>query len=202
VYASPGDLRDSVAARAPRPDDPEVTEMKYAMLKSALMLAFTAAPLLAPAQSMPLENAAGPADVSALGLLPSQRIEGLWDEQVEQVDCHSGAPLHPIGRGTNLFLRGGALVATNNAPPTVMGMTLGQWRHAGGNRFRARMRLNLFQPPLETFTGFRVMTRDIALSNHGNSFTGTVSVQDYFPEGSPQGAPFCARESGMRIASP
>ena len=178
--------------------------MKYVMMKSALMLAFTAAPLLAPAQSMPFAQSFGTEDIPAVGLLPSQRIEGLWDEQVEQVDCHSGAPLHPIGRGTNLFMRGGALVATNSAPPTVMGITLGQWRYAGhkGTRFHVRMRLNLFQPPLETFIGFREITREITLSNHGDSLTGAVSAQDYFPEGSPSGNPICASETGTRIASP
>jgi hypothetical protein len=163
------------------------------------------APALALAQSMPAAGFAGPGDSSpAAPRLSSQRIEGLWDEQVTQVDCRSGAPLHPIGRGTNLFIRGGALIATNNAPPTVMGITLGEWRRVGGHgdRFRVRMRLNLFQPPLETFVGFREMTREITLSKHGNSLSGVVAVQDYFPEGSPNGNPFCASETGTRIVSP
>lgn len=177
--------------------------MKSVVMKSALLLAFSTAPMLALSQSTPAASLGQAASNSLLSLALSQRIEGLWDEQVEQVDCHSGAPLQAIGRGTNLFMRGGGLVATNNAPPTVMGITLGQWWAAGGNgnRFHARMRLNLFQPPLETFAGFREMKRDITLSNHGNSLAGTVSVQDYFPEGSPKGAPFCARESGVRIAA-
>lgn len=178
--------------------------MKHTMMKSALMLAFTTAPLLASAQSVPFGKSFGTEDIPAVALPPSQRIEGLWDEQVEQIDCHSGAPLHPIGRGTNLFMRGGALVATNSAPPTVMGPTLGQWRYVGhnGNRFRVRMRLNLFQPPLETFVGFREITREITLSNHGNSLTGEVYAQDYFPEGSLNGNPICASETGTRVASP
>jgi hypothetical protein len=182
----------------------EVADMKSVMMKSALMLAFSAAPLLAPAQSMPSGRLAGASEVLPDSLVPSQRIEGLWDEQVEQVDCRTGAPLRTIGRGTNLFIRGGALVATNNAPPTVMGATLGQWRYVGGdgNKFRARMRLNLFQPPLESFTGVREIKRDITLSDHGNKLAGVVSAQDYFPEGAPNGAPICARESGTRVASP
>lgn len=177
--------------------------MKSVAMKSALLLAFSTVPLLVLPQSAPAASPARAANNSLVTLAPSQRIEGLWDEQVEQVDCHSGAPLQAIGRGTNLFMHGGGLVATNNAPPTVMGVTLGQWRASGGNgnRFHARMRLNLFQPPLETFVGFREMKRDITLSNHDNSLAGTVSVQDYFPEGSPKGAPFCARESGVRIAA-
>ena len=178
--------------------------MKSVWLTSALLLALANTPWLAQAQSVRTEGLVDASGVSAAFLFPSQRIAGLWDEQVEQVDCHSGAPLHPIGRGTNLFILGGALIATSNAPPTVMGVTLGQWRYVGGNgnRFRAKMRLNLFQPPLETFTGFREVQREITLSNHGNSLTGVVSVQDYFPEGVPMAAPFCAVETGTRIASP
>ncbi|MHB1056344.1 MAG: hypothetical protein ACYC0F_00495 [Rhodanobacter sp.] len=178
--------------------------MKSVMMKSVLMLALSAVPLLAPAQSMPSGRPAEAVDASLASLTPSQRIEGLWDEQVEQVDCRTGMPLQTIGRGTNLFIRGGAMVATNNAPPTVMGVTLGQWRYAGGNggKFHARMRLNLFQPPTETFAGVREIKRDITLSDHGNKLTGVVSAQDYFPEGSPNGKPICARESGTRVASP
>lgn len=178
--------------------------MKSVMTKSALMLVFSVTPMMAPAQSLPSGRLAEDSDVSLASLAPSQRIEGLWDEQVEQVDCHTGMPLRTIGRGTNLFIHGGALVATNNAPPTVMGITLGQWRYVGGNgsRFHARMRLNLFQPPVETFTGVREIRRDITLSAHGHKLTGVVSAQDYFPEGSPNGSPICARERGTRIASP
>ena len=172
------------------------------MMMTSLVLACSIAPTLAFAQSRPAPGPSGNEGVLVTAQSASQRIEGLWDEQVTQVDCKSGAPLHPIGRGTNLFIRGGALVATNNAPPTVMGITFGEWRHAGGNRFRVRMRLNLFQPPLETFVGVREITREITLSDHGNSLSGAVSVQDYFPEGAPNGSPFCASETGTRIASP
>jgi hypothetical protein len=178
--------------------------MKSVFVKSALLIVCSAAPLLALAQIPPSARASEASGLSLTSLIPSQRIEGLWDEQVEQVDCRSGAPLQSIGRGTNLFMRGGALVATNNAPPTVMGVTLGQWWYQGGNgnKFHAQMRLNLFQPPLETFAGFREIKRDITLSNHSNTLAGVVSVQDYFPEGSPKGAPFCARETGVRITTP
>lgn len=135
-------------------------------------------------------------------LFPWQQIEGLWDEQVVQVDCNTGAPLHPIGRGTNLFAAGGSLIATNNAPPTVMGIALGQWSYGGAHKFHAKMRLNLFQPPLEAFLGVREIVRDITLSNHGNSLTGVVRTQDYFPDGTLNGALICATETGTRVAYP
>ena len=186
--------------------------MKFSMIKLTLMLAFSPMPLLAQSQPSQLSSAQArtmfsdrqPSDdgVAAASQIPSRRIEGLWDEQVVQVDCRSGAPLHPIGRGTNLFIPGGALVATNNAPPTAMGVTLGQWWYGRDNKFHARMRLNLFQPPLETFLGIREMERDISLSDHSNTLTGGVLVQDYFADGSPNGNPFCARETGSRVAAP
>ena len=178
--------------------------MKFLMVKSALIFACASVPLLASSQSISTDRVPEVEDISLASMVPSHRIEGLWDEQVKLVDCRSGAPLQAIGRGANLFIRGGALVATNNAPPTVMGVSLGQWKYVGGNgnKFRARMRLNLFQPPLETLVGVREIRREITLSNHGNTLAGVVSVQDYFPEGSPKGNPFCASESGTRVASP
>ena len=52
-----------------------------------------------------------------------------------------------VTRGTNLFIRGGALVATNNAPPASMGPALGEWWHEShGIYFGAKMRLNRFNP--------------------------------------------------------
>ena len=178
--------------------------MKLAMMKTALMLAFATAPLLIPVQPAQAGGPAAPMDAASYSLAPAQRIEGLWDEQVEQVDCRTAMPLQPIGRGTNLFIPGGALVATNNAPPTVMGIALGQWRHVGGRsaRFHVRMRLNLFQPPLGTLVGVREIERDITVSAHGNSLAGTVLTQDYLPDGSRNGNPICARETGTRVPSP
>lgn len=185
--------------------------MKHSMIQltAALVLALT--PWMAQAQSNVIPSRTGPsmidrqmseANVNAYSLFPWRQIEGLWDEQVVQVDCSSGATLHPIGRGTNLFMPGGALIATNNAPPTVMGVTLGQWWYGRDRKFHAKMRLNLFQPPSETFLGIREMEREIALSNHGNNLTGVVLVQDYLPDGTPRGAPFCATETGTRVAVP
>ncbi len=178
--------------------------MKQTLTILATMLAFATAPAPGLAQTPPVGSAMTDAATAAAAFAPSRRIEGLWDEQVMQVDCHTRAPLHPIGRGTNLFTRDGALIATNNAPPTVMGITLGQWRYLGGRDrvFHVSMRLNLFQPPLETYIGYRDIQREITLSNHGDSLSGTVRAQDYFPEGVPSGSPVCATEIGTRIATP
>lgn len=185
--------------------------MKSSMIQLTAALVLALMPWMAQAQSHSVPSRVGPsmtdrqmseANAGAYSLVPWRQIEGLWDEQVVQVDCHSGATLHPIGRGTNLFMAGGSLIATNNAPPTVMGATLGQWWYGRDRKFHAKMRLNLFQPPSETFLGIREMEREITLSNHGNSLAGTVLVQDYLPDGSPNGAPFCASETGTRVLVP
>ena len=186
--------------------------MKHPMIQLITILMLSAMPWLVHAQSALRSTASAmstardrqPLDQSLVrtSLLPWRQIEGLWDEQVEQVDCTPGAPMHPIGRGTNLFTEGGSLIATNNAPPMVMGPTLGQWWYGRDYKFHVKMRLNLFQPPLGTFLGVREMKRDITLSNRGNNLTGVVSVQDYFPDGTPNGAPFCATETGTRVAIP
>jgi hypothetical protein len=186
--------------------------MKHSMIQLTTLLALAALPWLVHAQSagrpatmaMSTARERQPLDqsITRASILPWRQIEGLWDEQVEQVDCTSGAPLHPIGRGTNLFIQGGSLIATNNAPPTVMGPTLGQWWYGRDYKFHVKMRLNLFQPPLETFLGVREIERDITLSNHGTNLAGVVFTQDYAPDGTPNGAPICATETGIRVAIP
>lgn len=129
-----------------------------------------------------------------------RRIEGLWDETVTIKDCSSGAALM-VSRGTNLFIRGGALVATNNAPPTVMGPAFGEWWHESrGYYFGAKMRLNRFNPD-GSFAGIREIEREITLDNHADELTGTVSTHDYDPAGTLL-AVICATESGTRVPSP
>lgn len=186
--------------------------MKHSMICLTTILALSTMPWLLHAQSvarpakpaMSTNSERQPLDQNLVhaSILPWRQIEGLWDEQVEQVDCATRALLHPIGHGTNLFIEGGSLIATNNAPPTVMGVALGQWWYGRDYKFHAKMRLNLFQPPLETFLGIREIERDITLSNRGNNLTGVVFVQDYLPDGSPNGAPFCSTETGTRVAIP
>ena len=129
-----------------------------------------------------------------------RRIEGLWDEQVTIKDCGTGATLM-VTRGTNLFIRGGALVATNNAPPATMGPAFGEWWHEShGIYFGAKMRLNRFNPD-GSFAGIREIEREITLDNHADSLTGTVNTQDYDPAGNLIHT-ICAVETGNRVPSP
>lgn len=185
--------------------------MQRSMIQLTAVLALAMMSWVALAQTNPAtstlttsasDSRSAEANVNAFSLFPWRQIEGLWDEQVVQVDCFTGKTLHPIGRGTNLFMPGGSLVATNNAPPTVMGVTLGQWWYGRDRKFHVKMRLNLFQPSSGAFVGVREMERDITLSNHGNSLAGVVFVQDYLPDGTLSGAPFCAAETGTRVAVP
>ena len=170
------------------------------ILSTTLMTTLLAC--IAPAQAAPQRtdalSASGTPGVDHLDR--ARGIEGLWDEQVTIKDCNSGATLL-VSRGTNLFLRGGGLVATNTAPPTTMGPTLGQWWHEShGDNFGAKMRLNRFNAD-GSFAGIREIEREITLDNDANELTGSVHAIDYDPAGNPIHA-LCASEAGTRVTSP
>lgn len=165
-----------------------------------LGLLLCATPLLAHAQSEGDSTFSVPGTPVGDRSHRERRIEGLWDEQVTIKDCGTGATLM-VTRGTNLFSRGGALVATNNAPPVAMGPALGEWWHEShGIYFGAKMRLNRFNPD-GSFAGIREIEREITLDNHADSLTGTINAQDYDPAGNLIHA-ICAVESGNRVPSP
>lgn len=172
------------------------------MSTAALTALLACAALPAPAHGSPPPSDANPAASAAADALAAgaRRIEGMWDEQVTIMDCSSGAILM-VSRGTNLFIRGGALVATNTAPPTTMGPAFGQWwSESGANAFGAKMRLNRFNPD-GSFAGIREIVRDIQLAPDADSLTGTVSATDYDPAGNPLQV-LCSSEAGTRVPSP
>ena len=171
-------------------------------LTTTLLALLTCAAMPTPshAQISPPNALNAPDPSSANHFAPDRRIEGLWDEQVTIKNCDTGATLM-VSRGTNLFIRGGALVATNTAPPMAMGPTLGQWWHEShGHYFGAKMRLNRFNPN-GSFAGIREIEREITLYNDANELSGTVNAQDFDPTGNLL-ATICASETGTRVPSP
>jgi len=174
--------------------------MKFQTPNLLALLICAATPLVAQAQSEAGDAFAPSSAPIADRSHRERRIEGLWDEQVTIKDCGTGATLM-VTRGTNLFSRGGALVATNNAPPASMGPALGEWWHEShGIYFGAKMRLNRFNPD-GSFAGIREIEREITLDNHAESLTGTVNSKDYDPAGNLIHT-ICAVETGNRVPSP
>lgn len=103
----------------------------------------------------------------------ARRLEGVWDSQVTQRVCQTGAPITTF-RGMTMFIRGGSSSGTNSNlnPPTAFG----GWRYLGGRRYIATSRFFRFNPD-GSFAGVQRLTRNITLSREGDHLTGTVSIE-------------------------
>ncbi len=127
---------------------------------------------------------------------PGDRIEGVWDSQVNIVDCQSGTVLAGF-RGLGLFIRGGALTQTNNMPPFLSSPSLGHWQALGAGHYTATFRFFRFLAD-GTNTGMQKVTRDFQVDPSGSTFSGTVVFETYDTSGNLI-ATGCGTETSTRV---
>jgi hypothetical protein len=101
-------------------------------------------------------------------------IEGVWDAQVTIRNCQTGIA-GPTFRAMDLFVRGGAVVDTNSAPPSTRGPGFGSWEHLGGRSFTSTLRFFLYNPD-GSFAGVRRIAQDIQLNEAADGWASTVNI--------------------------
>jgi hypothetical protein len=174
------------------------------LLATALGLAlFTATAHAASpaARSAPATMPTTPVDLSA-GLAPNRwrgapDIEGVWEEQVAQVDCADGSVLRSF-RAINTFGSGGSLIAINSSPPPLAAPALGSWwRVSRHGDFGAKMKFFRYNPD-GSFAGSQEVTRTMLLDMDGETLTGDITFE-VFDANDQVIATGCARETGLRF---
>jgi hypothetical protein len=123
-------------------------------------------------------------------------IEGLWQSEVTIRVCQTGDAVVTF-RAVNMFIRGGALSVTDDAPPTLRGPGFGQWYHAGGRRYTDGFRFNQFSPD-GTFAGVFKVARKITLNHAADRFTSSVTA-DIFDANNNLVESVCATETSRRL---
>jgi hypothetical protein len=126
----------------------------------------------------------------------AERIEGVWTSDVTIKDCSSGTILATFN-GLGMFMRGGALLQTNNMNPALASPSAGHWEFEGHGLYSATFQFFRFDTT-GAWTGVQKVTRDIQLAKDGATFTSTIAFTTYDVNGNVI-ATGCGTENATRV---
>ena len=133
---------------------------------------------------------------SAMAGGAGERIEGVWMSDVTIKDCSSGT-IFATFHGLGTFIRGGALLQTNNMNPALASPSEGHWEYQGQGQYTASFQFFRFDST-GTWTGLQKVTRDIQLARDGTTFTSTIAFTTYDVNGNVI-ASGCGTEAASRV---
>lgn len=122
---------------------------------------------------------------------------GTWDIEVTLRNRATGASTTKL-RAVDTFSSGGTLIQTGaDSPPDLSSPGQGVWRQIGDQTYAAVLRYFRFNAD-GSVAEIRKITRHLELSDDGNRFTGTASVEVFDAADSLIMA-HCATEVGKRF---
>lgn len=119
------------------------------------------------------------AALTAAGLLgagaaqAAQPIIGVWQADVQRIDCATGAVVGSF-QGLQVFHAGGTLTDTNSGNPATRGPGMGRWSGRNGV-YQTRFRFMRYDAGI--FAGYAVVTRTIVLDPSGTSATASATSE-------------------------
>ena len=142
--------------------------MKKIIISSFVTITVLVAMMIAPA------TLAAPPPGGALAL------EGVWNSQLTLTNCH-GFTIRQL-KAREMFMRGGTLASVDNSTQPGNGPGFGTWQYVGGYNFAAPFEFYQFNPD-GTFAGVVKVSRTITVGTDLNSYTSSVAVSAYAPDG-------------------
>lgn len=148
--------------------------------------------------------------ISAFGQKPEEKssvlsnglsIEGVWQNTITPVDCHTGTPFGYTIAGLLTYHADGTIAETGGAPPGLSRSPgHGVWRRINSRNYEGSFAFLLFDP-MGNFVGTEKIAQIIQLNRNGRAFTDMATFQLYDPAGNPvPGANGCARAAATRFA--
>jgi len=109
-------------------------------------------------------------------------LDGVWSVTDSVLSgCPTGDPVRTIP-DMNMFMHDGTMIETPavlgvGAPPlTRVGPGLGTWQHVSDRHFSEHFTFFRYNPTTDTFAGTMVVDKQIELSDDGDAFTSSGSV--------------------------
>jgi hypothetical protein len=124
-------------------------------------------------------------------------LVGSWDVQVTIRDCQSGTPFFSFP-AMMTYSQGGTMQETDLGGPGLVRLPgHGVWERQNGRQYSAAFRFLNFNPD-RTFAGTNVIRSAISLSQSGNEYTSTGTVEILDANGNVIGSG-CATETATRF---
>jgi len=122
--------------------------------------------------------------ILALALMGSQTVAlaqdahsivGTWNVSVTVKNCSTGAVIRTV-RSLQMFSHDGSF--TETASTFLRGSSLGSWDRTGGETYNATFWFFRYNPT-GTFASFAQALDSVTLSDDGNTFTASGTIQDF-----------------------
>jgi hypothetical protein len=103
------------------------------------------------------------------------RLNGVWNVNVTVTSCETGEVIRNV-RALNLFIQDGSMTETSSN--SRRSNSVGTWRQRRDNTYRSMFEFFRYNPDGTFATTARVV-RTIELSEDGNGFVSTGTVEDF-----------------------
>lgn len=126
----------------------------------------------------------------------SNSIEGVWDVAVTVTNCQTGAVIRNV-RAIQGFSHDGSF--TETASTYLRGSSVGTWNHNGGENYSSTYWFFRYTPT-GGFSSFAYALNSEKLSDDGNHFTASGTIQDFDANGNLISTG-CVLHVGTRLAA-
>jgi hypothetical protein len=126
------------------------------------------------------------------------RIVGLWDVQVTNLNCDTHAPLTSF-RGLHKYELGGTAQVVPATNPAALSAHVGVWRHVRHNDYQLDFKMFRFDPT-GTNIGWVIVTNIVEINDHGTEYRGAGQAEFFDANGNIV-AKSCPTFVGTRFAN-
>lgn len=124
------------------------------------------------------------------------RIVGVWDAQITNFDCNSGAPLASF-RGLHKYELGGTAQVVPATNPALLSAHVGIWRHVHGDKYQLTFKMFRFDAAGNN-VGWVIVKFDVAMSEDATAEAGSGQSEVFDSNGNSV-AKTCPAFTGTRF---
>lgn len=124
------------------------------------------------------------------------RIVGVWDVQVNLLNCSTGVQFASF-RGLNKYELGGTAQVVPATNPTALSPHVGIWSHVEGNNYRLAFKMFRFDPAGNNI-GWQIVRFDVAIDEETSLYAGSGEAKVFDSSGNLVGKS-CPTITGTRF---
>ncbi|HKS76621.1 MAG TPA: hypothetical protein VJQ82_25630 [Terriglobales bacterium] len=123
-------------------------------------------------------------------------IVGVWDAQINNLDCNTGALLASF-RGLHKYELGGTAQVVPATNPALLSAHVGTWRHVQGSNYQLSIKMFRFDTAGNS-VGWNVVKFNVAINKDGTAEAGSGQSEVFDSDGNSL-ATTCPQFTGTRF---